>query len=57
MAVVSGRETQPNFDRLWHDCLEEEERVQSKATRAKEGDLALTTKTRKFKKPFTQKKK
>ena len=23
MAVVSGRETQPNFDRLWDECLEE----------------------------------
>ena len=23
LASVSGRENQPNFDRLWHDCLEE----------------------------------
>ena len=22
LASVSGRENQPNFDRLWHDCLE-----------------------------------
>ena len=22
--AVSGQETQPNFDILWHDCLEEE---------------------------------
>ena len=57
MAAVSGRETQPNFDRIWHNYLEEEGRVQSKATDTKEGNLTLTTKTRKFKKPFTQKKK
>ena len=57
LAIVSGREKQPNFDRLWHDCLEEEGRVQNKATGTKEGDLALTTKTREFKKPSTQKRK
>ena len=55
LATVSGHENQPNFDRLRHDCLEEEGRVQSKATGTKEGNLALTTKTRKFKKSFTQK--
>ena len=21
LAVVNGREVQPNFERLWHDCL------------------------------------
>ena len=52
LVAVSGHETQPNFDKLWHDCLEEG-RVQSKATGTKEGNLALTTKTRMFKKPFT----
>ena len=57
MAAVGGRESQPNFDRLWHDCLEEEGRIQSITNGAKEGNLALTTKTRKFKKPFPQKKK
>ena len=57
MAAVSGRENQPNFDRLWHDCLEEEGRVQNKATGTKEGNLALTAKTRKFKKSFPSKKK
>ena len=56
LASVSGCENQPNFDRLWHDCLEEG-RVQSKATGAKEGNLALIAKTKKFKKSFTQKKK
>ena len=57
LATVSGRETQPNFDRLWHECLEEEGRIQSRANGAKEGNLALTTKTRKFKKSFPLKKK
>ena len=57
LVVVSGCETQPNFDRLWHDCLEEESRIQSRANGAKEGNLALTSKTRKFKKSFPPKKK
>ena len=30
LAAVSGRENQPNFDRLWHDCFKEEGRVQNK---------------------------
>ena len=57
LAAVSGHETQPNFDRLWHDYLEEEGRIQSKANGAKEGNLALTAKTKKFKEPFPPKKK
>ena len=57
LASVSGRENQPNFDRLWHDCLEEEGRVSGKAIGTKEGNLALTTKTKKFKKPSPQQKK
>ena len=24
LATINGREIQPSFDRLWHDCLEEE---------------------------------
>jgi hypothetical protein len=27
LASVNGRESQPNFERLWHDCLEEEGRL------------------------------
>ena len=49
MASVSGRENQPTFERLWHDCIEEEGRTSGKVT--KEGDLALAAKTKKFKKP------
>ena len=55
LASVSGCENQPNFDRLWHSCLEEEGRTSGKAT--KEGNLALTAKTNKFKKPSPQQKK
>ena len=51
LASVSGCENQQNFERLWHDCLEEEGRTLGKAT--KKGNLALTTKTKKFKKPST----
>ena len=55
LASVSGRENQPNFEILWHECLEEEGRTLGKAT--KEGNLALTTKTKTFKKPPPQQKK
>ena len=55
MASVSGRENQPTFERLWHDCIEEEGRTSGKVT--KEGNLALAAKTKKFKKPFPQQKK
>ena len=57
LASISGHETQPNFDRLQHDCLEEEGRIQSITNSAKEGNLALTTKTKKFKNSFPPKKK
>ena len=55
LASVNGRENQPNFERLWHDCLEEEGRTSGKVT--KEGNLALAAKTKKFKKPSPQQKK
>ena len=55
MASVYGRENQPTFERLWHDCIEEEGRTSSKVT--KEGNLAIAAKTKKFKKPFPQQKK
>ena len=50
MAFVSGRENQPAFERLWHDCIQEEGRDTDKVI--KEDNLALTAKTKKFKKPF-----
>ena len=55
MACVRGGENQPTFERLWHDCIEEEGRTSGKVT--KEGNLALATKTKKFKKPFPRQKK
>jgi hypothetical protein len=30
LASVNGREAQPNFERLWHDCLEEEGKLKSR---------------------------
>ena len=57
MASVCGRENQPTFERLWHDCIEEEEEGRTSGKVTKEGDLALAAKTKKFKKPFPQQKK
>ena len=55
--VVSGRKTQTNLHRLWHDCLEEEGRIQSISNENKEGNLSLTSKAKKFNKSFPPKKK
>ena len=55
MASVSGRENHPTFERLWHDCIEEEGRNSRKVT--KEGNLTLAAKIKKIKKPFPQQKK
>ena len=35
LVAVSGRESQPNFDGIWHDCLEEKGRIQSKTDSSK----------------------
>ena len=55
MASFSGRENQPTFEKLWHDCIEEERRTSVKVT--KEGNLALATKTKKLRNPSPQQKK
>ena len=55
MASVNGRDNQPTFERLWHDCIEEKGRTSGKVI--KEDNLALAAKTKKFKKPFPQQKK
>ena len=47
LSAVNGCEDQPYFERLWHDCLQEEGRVQSKNGGSKERNLALAAKTRK----------
>jgi hypothetical protein len=47
---VNGREAQPNFDRLWHDCLEEEGRLKSRNEHSILRDHALSAKAKKWKK-------
>ena len=46
LASVNGREVQLNFERLWHDCLEEG-RIQSRLGPPLEKAHALATKTKK----------
>ena len=46
---INSRETQPDFERLWHDCLHEEGRIQCKIGSSKEENVALTTNTKKGK--------
>ena len=55
MASVCGRENQPTFERIWHDCIKEESRNNDKVI--KQDNLALAANTKKFKKPFHQQKK
>jgi hypothetical protein len=43
---INARENQPDSERLWHDCLQEEGRIQSRNGTSKEENLALTTRTR-----------
>jgi hypothetical protein len=49
-ASVNGREVQPNFDRLWHDYLEEEGILKSRNESSLLRDHALSIKTTKWKK-------
>ena len=56
LAAVNGREEQPNFERLWHDCIQEEGHIQNKAMHTKEENLALMARTKKGRKPFAPKK-
>ena len=55
MESVCGRENQPTFERLWHDCIQEEARNIDRVS--KQDNLALAAKTKRFKKPFPQQKK
>jgi hypothetical protein len=50
LASVNGRESQPNFERLWHDCLEEEGRLNNRNDHSILKDHALAAKTKKWKK-------
>ena len=47
LASVNGREVQPNFERLWHDCLDEESRIQSRSGPPPDKNQALVVKTKK----------
>jgi hypothetical protein len=50
LASVNGREAQPNFERLWHDCLEEEGKIKSKNEPSTVKYHALSSKAKKWKK-------
>jgi hypothetical protein len=50
LSSVNGREVQPNFERLWHDCLEEEGRLKSINEPSTVKDHALSAKAKKWKK-------
>jgi hypothetical protein len=43
LSSVSGREIQPTFERLWHDCLEEESRTATKSKPSKEEHSTLAS--------------
>jgi hypothetical protein len=50
LASINGRETQPNFKRLWHDFLEKEGRLNNINYYSILKDHALAAKTKKWKK-------
>jgi hypothetical protein len=56
MSGINARETRPNFERLWHDCLQEEGRIQCKTGSSKEDNIALTARTKKGKRFPSRKK-
>jgi hypothetical protein len=56
LAGINARENQPDFERLWHDCLQEEGRIQSRNGTSKEENLALVARTRKGRRFTPQKK-
>jgi hypothetical protein len=49
LSSVNGREVQPNIERLWHDCLEEEGRLKRKNEPSMVKDHALSVKAKKWK--------
>lgn len=49
LVVVNGRDIQPNFERLWHDCLQEEGRVRNRSGPSQKENLALAASTEKGK--------
>jgi hypothetical protein len=57
LSSVNGREVQPNFERLWHDCLEEEGKLKSRNEPSTVKDHALSAKAKKWKKFLEHKRK
>jgi hypothetical protein len=49
LSYVNGREVQPNFERLWHGCLEEEGRIKRKNEPSTVKYHALSSKAKKWK--------
>jgi hypothetical protein len=49
LSSVNRREVQPNFERLWHDCLEEEGKLKSRNEPSMVKDHALSVKAKKWK--------
>ena len=47
LATINEREEKPNFKILWHDCIQEYGSIKNKMVRTKEGNLALTERTKK----------
>jgi hypothetical protein len=55
LSSVSGREIQPMFERLWHDCLQEESRASTSSEPMKEEHLDLTSRFKGKKKTLSKK--
>jgi hypothetical protein len=56
LAGKNARENQQDFERLWHDCLQEEGRIQSRNGTSKEENRALATRIRRGRRFTPQKK-
>jgi hypothetical protein len=55
LSSVSGREIHPTFERLWHDCLQEENHTATRSEPTKEEHSALASKFKGKKKVTFQK--
>jgi hypothetical protein len=55
LSNVSGREIQPMFERLWHDCLQEESRTTTRSEPTKEEHSTLALRFKRKKKVTFQK--
>jgi Lhr-like helicase len=55
LASVSGREIHPTFERLWHDCLQEESHTATRSEPTKEEYSTLASRFKENKKVTSQK--